>query len=278
MKILVSSARGANGAGTGELLAFSMAGAALGSFSRDPRICDPRGLRVAAGGSLLYVNSGNDRVLALDRKAEVRFDSGHIPGLDAGGGNLGPDGRYYVGLRGQGSIAGFAPDLAVMGRPMLEAGLVPFPRGFCFARDGQLYLASGVGPDGRGENTIAAFAADGAPRRVRLVEDPALSPLDLIVGPDDRILVSSEVPFGADGATTTVREYDSASGELLRVFTPGRGVGFRRPRGLRFGPDGNLYCVAQDEVVVFDYERGRFLDVLLRHPQLHGQALEFFEA
>lgn len=24
---------------------------------------------------------------------------------------------------------------------------------------------------------------------------------------------------------------------------------FRKPRGLRFGPDGHLYCVAQDEIV-----------------------------
>jgi enoyl-CoA hydratase/carnithine racemase len=33
-----------------------------------------------------------------------------------------------------------------------------------------------------------------------------------------------------------------------------------RPRGLRFGPESNLYCVAQDEVVAFDFATGAFLE------------------
>jgi DNA-binding beta-propeller fold protein YncE len=82
---------------------------------------------------------------------------------------------------------------------------------------------------------------------VRLVSDPELSPLDLAIAPNGNLVVSSEHPFGASGAAMTVREYDAADGHLVRVFSPSAEL--RRPRGLRFGPDGHLYCVAQDEVV-----------------------------
>jgi len=51
---------------------------------------------------------------------------------------------------------------------------------------------------------------------------------------------------------------------------------FHRPRGLRFGPGGNLFCVAQDEVVGFDFVTGACLGALVRYPNLNGMALEFF--
>jgi len=106
--------------------------------------------------------------------------------------------------------------------------------------------------------------------------DPDLSPLDLIVAPNGNVVVSSERPFGAPDAVTTVREYDPESGQLARVFSTEGLAAFRKPRGLRFGPDGNLYCVAQDEVVAFDFTSGRCLGPVVRFTQLHGQALVFF--
>jgi hypothetical protein len=45
---------------------------------------------------------------------------------------------------------------------------------------------------------------------------------------------------------------------------------------LRFAPDGNLYCVAQDEVIAFDFETGDCLGAIVRFPRLNGQALAFF--
>ena len=39
--------------------------------------------------------------------------------------------------------------------------VVPFPRGFAFAPDGRIFLASGMGPSGIGEKTIKVFGADG---------------------------------------------------------------------------------------------------------------------
>jgi hypothetical protein len=152
-------------------------------------------------------------------------------------------------------------------------GIVPFPRGFGFGRDGRLYLASGVGPSGEGDNTIIAFDCEGVLRPRRLVTDTELSPLDLTVAANGNIVVASEVPFGAPDAITSVREYDPATGQLVRVFAPDSALGFRRPRGLRFGPDDHLYCVGEDHVVVFNFPTGDFLGPVVQLAGLNGQAL-----
>ena len=142
--------------------------------------------------------------------------------------------------------------------------------------DGRLFLASGVGPTGEGDNTILAFTSDGKLLAARFVTDPDLSPLDLAVAPNGNVVVSSEYPFGAANAESSIREYDGTDGRLVRVFEPDASVTFRRPRGLRFSPTGDLYCVAEEEVVAFDFEDGRFLGAVIKMPRLNGQALEFF--
>jgi hypothetical protein len=109
-----------------------------------------------------------------------------------------------------------------------------------------------------------------------LVTDPELSPLDLAIAPNGNIVVSSEHPFGMSDAVTTVREYDALDGRLVRVFSPNQLAEFRKPRGLRFAANGHLCCVAQDEVVAFDFISGECLGVIVRLPRLTGQALAFF--
>ncbi|TYL89890.1 hypothetical protein FXB40_33650 [Bradyrhizobium rifense] len=274
MVLLVTSASGANGSGFGKLLAFGENGEARGSFSEDARIADPRGLGV--NGSLLFVNSGLHRILALDDKGRVVRDTGALQGLNPGGGNFGPDGRYYVGLRAARTIMAFSPTLDRAGEAVLPSPVVPFPRGFAFGRDGTLFLASGIGPGGAGDNTILAFSPERTIKSSWRVKDPALSPLDLAIAPNGNVIVSSEHPFGAADAVTTVREYNRAAGELVRVLAPDHGTGFKKPRGLRFGPDGKLYCVAQDEVVAFDFATGKFLGAVVSLTGLNGQALIFF--
>lgn len=66
-------------------------------------------------------------------------------------------------------------------------------------------------------------------------------------------------------------KYDSTSDRLLRTFRPGGSILFLNPSGLRFSPDGDLYCVARDEVVSFD-----FSGAIVNGFDLFGQALEFF--
>jgi DNA-binding beta-propeller fold protein YncE len=216
---------------------------------------------VDPSGDLLYVNNGDDRVLALDQKGQVRKDTGPINAIDPGGGVFGPDGRYYVGSRCLRTIMAMPARLDGPAIPYLPREVVPFPRGFAFAPDGRLFLASGMSPSGIGENTIKVFDADG-----HLLSPP----------PNGNIVVSCEWPFGRPEAISSVREYNSTSGRLVRIFRPDGSILFRNPRGLRFSPDGGLCCVARDEVVSFDFESGDFSGAIVNCSDLFGQALEFF--
>jgi DNA-binding beta-propeller fold protein YncE len=273
MRILVTSASGASGNGYGAILGFGPEGEFTGPFSSDPRITDPRGLSLDPSGALVYLNSGEDRMLALDLHGNVVRDSGPIPGLDPGGAEFGPDGRYCVTMRRRRTILAMPAALDGEGKLLLPEGIVPFPRGFGFGRDGRLYLSSGVAPSGEGDNTIVVFDRSGTLRTPRLVTDPELSPLDLKLAPNGNIMVASEWPFGAADAVSSVREYDPATGQLVRVLLPERSAGFRRPRGLRFGPDGRLYCVGEDHVVAFDFSTGSFAGPVVHLARLNGQAL-----
>jgi DNA-binding beta-propeller fold protein YncE len=272
-RILVTSASGANGDGYGTLLSFSAGGEMAGPFSYDPRITDPRGLSLSPAGDLVYVTSGDDRVLALNKDGSLALDSGRIQGLDGGGGTFAPDGRYCVTLPRRGTILALPPRLDSAGEPLLPDGAVPFPRGFGFGASGQVYLSSGIGPAGEGNNTIAVFDRDGRLLTPRLVSDGELSPLDLAIAPGGNLVVSSEWPFGSPGARATIREYDPSTGRLVRVLSPDPAVRFARPRGLRFAPGGQLYCVGQDHVVAFDFTTGRFLGVIAELQRLNGQAI-----
>jgi hypothetical protein len=202
--------------------------------------------------------------------ADVR-DTGRIEALNPGGGNFGPDGRYFVGLRSTRTIVALPNSLDRALENLLPPQVVPFPRGFAFGHDGRLFLASG-----QGDNTILAFNRSTPSQFSRLVADPELSPLDLAVAPNGNVVVSSEQPFGAVDAVTSVREYDPKDGDLVRVFSPKGKAEFRKPRRLRFAPNGVLYCVARDEVVGFDFASGECLGGIARLPRLNGQALEFF--
>jgi DNA-binding beta-propeller fold protein YncE len=277
MNILVTS-----GAVDGErysaILAFSRNGEALGTFASGCTITDPRGLHVHPNAEQIYVNNGDDRVLSLDTNGDVVEQTGSITAFDPGGGNFGLDGRYYAGSRAARTILAFPADLQGAGESILPSGIVSFPSGFAFAADGRLYLAAGAGPSGTGANTILEFASDRTLRAERFADDPESSPLDLMIGPTHNILVSSEFPFGNSDAVTTVREYDGTSGGLVRVLAPDKSVGFQNPRGLRLGPDGNLYCVARDEVVAFDLNDGSFIEAVVRLERLNGQAIEFFSS
>lgn len=276
MFILVTSASGINGNGYGAVLAFNRDGRLIGPFSDDSRIVDPRGLVVNQKEGYLFLNSGSDRVLALGPNGTVVRDTGTIAGLNPGGGVFGPDERYYVGLRSARTIIAFPVLLDATGEHFVPPGIVPFPRGFAFGHDGRLFLASGIGPNGEGDNTIVAITPGERTRSFRLVSDPDLSPLDLTIAPNGNVVVASEHPFGAADAVTSVREYDATDGHLVRVFSPTKLAEFRKPRGLRFGPDGHLYCAAQDEVVAFDFTTGACLGTTVQLQRLNGQALAFF--
>jgi hypothetical protein len=240
------------------------------------RFDDPRSLAVDLKADLLLINSGTDRVLAISSDGRVVRDTGRTEGLNPGGGVLGLDGRYFVGLRSARTIIAFSTSLDAALEHVLPPKVVPFPRGIAFDLDGRLFLASGIGPDGRGDNAIVAFSRGTPSQFSRLVADPELSLLDLAIAPNGNVVVCSEHPFGAVDAVTSVREYDPADGHLVRIFSPNGTAEFRKPRGSRFALNGVLYCVARDEVVGFDFASGECLGAIARLPRLNGQALEFF--
>ena len=71
-------------------------------------------------------------------------------------------------------------------------------------------------------------------------------------------------------------EYDTTDGHLVRVLSATGRAEFSQPRGLRFAPNGLLYCVARDEVVGFDFSSGECLGAIVRMRRLHGQAVALF--
>lgn len=165
MRFLVTSAGSANGGGHDALLAFSAEGEFVGPFSDDPRIVDPRGMCIDPSGALIYLNSV-DRMLALDRSGRVVRDSGPMADLDPGGAVFGPEGRFYVTMRRRRTILAISATLDGQAELLLPDGIVPFPRGFGFGRDGRLYLASGIGPSGEGDNTSWCSIPTRPPSRV----------------------------------------------------------------------------------------------------------------
>jgi len=184
MPLLVTSASGASGNGFGALLAFESDGSLRGTFVDDDRIADPRGLAVHPQENLLFLNSGADRVVAISVDGQVVRDTGRIEGLNPGGGNFGPDGRYFVGLRSKRTIIAFSTSLDAPGEHLLPPGVVPFPRGFAFGHDGRLFLASGMGPDGQGD-ALQLFPCVGQAEKDLAVQaftpKPAVEALDITV-------------------------------------------------------------------------------------------------
>jgi DNA-binding beta-propeller fold protein YncE len=275
-RLVVSSAGGANGSGQGTLLAFDRNGHSLGPFARDAGIVDPRGLHLHPDGRHLYVANGDDRVLLLDERGALAAATAPTARLNPGGVVISPDGRCCVTARTLRTIIAFSADLRGPGVPLLPEDVVTFPRGFAFSAEGGVLLAAGATGSSGGAGVILAISPAPEHRKTSLVEDAELSPLDLTLAPNGNIVVNSEVPFGAEEAATSVREYDARTGKLVRVFRPDSSVRYRQPRGLRFAPDGRLFCVSRDEVVAFDFESTKMVGAVVRFDQLHGQALEFF--
>jgi hypothetical protein len=123
---------------------FSADGELIGVFCDDERVSDPRGLCVHPTSGFVYLNSGDNRILAVGQDGAVCLDSGRIEGLDPGGGMFGPDGRYYITVRTQGTKVAFPASLDHEGTPLLPERAVPFPRGFGFGPNNHVYLSSGI--------------------------------------------------------------------------------------------------------------------------------------
>ena len=221
-------------------------------FSNDDRVADPRGVAVDEEGELLFLNSG---AIGYWRSTERQGGSRHgsIEGLNREAATSGRTAVVMLDCAARVRIMAFLVDLGAVGEHLLRPASSPFPRGFAFGRDGRLFLASGIGPNGPGDDSIVAFGPGGAIQRSWVVRDPELSPLDLAIALNYNIVVSSERPFGASmpsqpfANTTSLTDTLSASclqaggsARILQAAWPalrprrhslpcrtGRGCGFR---------------------------------------------------
>lgn len=212
--------------------------------------------------------------------------------LNAGGLVVGPGGNLFNGARPpNNNVVEFDPNSGAFEGIALSSDDLSgseFIRGFVFSDGGStLFVANGAAPvqaGGSGDGNL--LIVDVATGTVTLTIDESapdlLSPLDLILSPSGTLLTSSEIPFGDPAATTSVREYDPETGELLRVCEPPDGVDYLNPRGLGIGPDGLLYAssTGNDSVLRFDISGAEctFVDVFIQSPGLNGQALTFVPA
>jgi DNA-binding beta-propeller fold protein YncE len=280
--ILVSSAAAASGVVRDGVFRFDPeTGQFRGYFGHGVEIRDPRGIRLSPDGEYVVVNNGDDRILKFDAKTGFLVNAlPSIQGLNPGGGKFGWDGRYYVGSRTLKSVIAF--DLSGRRDPstFVAPSLVAFPRGIATSSTKDTYVASGTNPvTGEGRNTILRFDPLGRFDDSFHVEDAELSPLDIEIGPNGNVFAASEFPFGHPRALTTVREYDHKVGGLLRVFDAGvdasTGRITRMPRGITFGPDGELYSAGADNVVRYNFADGRFDRIVLESPDILIQSIIF---
>lgn len=284
-EILVSSAATD---GHSQVLRFSgKDGHFLGTFACTHNADDPRGMRQRPPNrEVIYINSANDEVLAYNVLTGnfLGVFASH-PDLNGGAGVFGPDFNYYVGSRTLGAVVRFDSSSGAFVDNFVKEGTVKSIRGFDFAPDGNLYIADGLAPTAGAPGTI--LKVDGKTGNVldpHFVSDPELSPLDLVIGPDGQIYVTSEFPFGAPNSSGTVRRYDLLTGKLLDVFDAGKDEQGKprlsKPRGIFFGPDGLMYVssTGTDSVVRFDWQTGKFIDTFIHYPQLNGQAVSIIPA
>jgi hypothetical protein len=280
--IFVSSAASATGLIRDGVFRFAAeTGRFVGTFGHSVEIRDPRGIHLSPDGATVVVNNGDDRILKFDAKTGALLDA--LPpfeNLNPGGGKFGWDGRYYVGSRTLKSVIAF--DLSGKCNPstFIAGNFVAFPRGIAISPARETYLASGADPaTGEGRNTILRFDAMGRLDDSFDVYDDQLSPLDMEIGPNGNIFAASEFPFGHPQAVATVREYDHETGRLLRVFDAGANSSGKRitrmPRGITFGPDGELYAAGADNVVRYDLADARFDGIVLESPDIEIQSIIF---
>lgn len=281
-EMLVTSASYGTGDHKNGVFRFdAVTGKYLGTFGSGAQITDPRGIRLTPQGDRVMVNNGDDRILMFNAKTGTF--AGQLPlfkNLDPGGSKFGKDGRYYVGARKSKSIVAF--DLVKMSSPETfeHETYVKYPRGLAVTSAGKVYLASGTDPaTGQGQNTILRFWPNGRLDETFKVDDPGLSPTDTEVGPNGDLFSGSERPFNDPSANTTVREYDERTGALKQVFDAGYDVdGHRvteRPRGITFGPDGDLYSAGRNNIVRYRLSTGKFDKVVVSSPGINAQSIIF---
>ncbi len=183
---------------------------------------------------------------------------------------FGPDENLYVCgagsnciLRYEGSTGVFIDQFVAPG-----SGGLAQPIGLTFGPDGNLYVASA--------NSNCVLRYDGVTGEfadvfVRPGSGGLVRPSDLLFTPNGYLLVT--------GNTSDVKRYGARTGEFIDNFVSSDSR-IDWPRGLAYGPDGNLYVASYKKpgILRYDGESGKFIDVFISgaHGELDSPGVVIF--
>ena len=199
---------------------------------------------------------------------------------------FGPDGNLYVCSLGTNSILRFD---GITGAPLPSPGksgatFVPSASGglsfgtigesgsgwLIFGPDGNLYATSGGLTAPPGSSSVLRFngkTGEFIDAFVPAGSGGLMGPRGLVFGPDGNLYVNCNQP-----GPGPVLRYDGTTGACLDVFVPAGSNPFGEsrsgsPRGLVFGPDGNLYVgsfpIAHPSVLRYDGRTGALIDAFV---------------
>jgi DNA-binding beta-propeller fold protein YncE len=159
----------------------------------------------------------------------------HDHNLYVASGELSGSAQRKAILRFNGTTGAFIDEFA-------ESGHLDVPHAVIFGPDGNLYVADGLGSNGkviRYNGTTGAFLDDFIPNN----GGGLARPFALVFGP------SGHGPHDLDlyvvsRLTDSIKRYDGSTGAYLGDFVASGGGGLSEALGVTFGPDGNLYVAS----------------------------------
>lgn len=226
----------------------------------------PSGLALAPDGRLTVVGSLSDEAVAVHLgtlvvSALVTPGSGGLTG--AGGATWG-GGTLHLASQSTNSVIQYDTNGVPTGT--VARGLsTPADAGMAFGPGGNLVVASRLNNDlveydGQGGALVRSFF-DACPTSLAI-------PFDVTVGADGHVYVSCPASSG-------VHRFDGVTGFPLGFFVSGGSGGLVTPRGLVFGPNGNLFVASfSGEVLEYDGTTGAFIGVFIDATGNGGGAMD----